>query len=422
MPEPRPEIPGSSVFSVAEITARLKELLEQNFSNIWVEGEISNHARPSSGHEYFTLKDSGTSLKAALYRNYRNRLKFQLSDGLKVLARGRISIFPPRGEYQLLVEDMVPQGIGPLELAFQQLREKLLKKGYFAPERKRPIPRIPRRIALVTSPTGSAVRDVLELLSRRWPSLEVWVAPVMVQGEEAAPMIARMLALLNQCNARNRERGLDLILLVRGGGSLEDLWPFNEEVVASAIFESRIPIVTGIGHEDDLTIADLVADRRALTPSEAAELSSPSQVEIRNSLRSTQDRLALQLRRKLELGAAQLGRLSARACFRRPMERIRERERRIEDLQEKLKRNIRTVLEINKTQFLIQVNRLETLNPLRVLQRGFSLTRKATDMSVVRSPEDVRPGDRIRTDVEGGVIWSRIESTPSQAQLFPGEE
>ncbi|MFM7148432.1 MAG: exodeoxyribonuclease VII large subunit, partial [Gemmataceae bacterium] len=352
MPEPRPEIPGSSVFSVAEITARLKELLEQNFSNIWVEGEISNHARPSSGHEYFTLKDAGSSLKAALYRNYRNRLKFQLSDGLKVLARGRISIFPPRGEYQLLVEDVVPQGIGPLELAFQQLREKLSKKGYFAPERKRPIPRMPRRIALVTSPTGSAVRDVLELLSRRWPSLEVWVAPVMVQGEEAAPMIARMLALLNQCNARNREGELDLILLVRGGGSLEDLWPFNEEVVASAIFESRIPVVTGIGHEDDLTIADLVADRRALTPSEAAELSSPSRVEIRNNLRSTQDRLGLHLRRKLELGAAQLARLSGRACFRRPMERIRERERRIEDLQEKLKRNIRAVLEINKTQFL----------------------------------------------------------------------
>src|SRR5262245_1503870 len=245
---------GMRVYTVGELTRAVKELLEDAHPCVWVEGEVSNLARPTSGHIYLTLKDEEAPLRAVVYRGVALRLRFDLRDGMKVLARGRLTVYVPRGEYQLLVEEVQPKGIGPLELAFRQLKEKLSVLGYFEPRRKKKLPHYPRRVALVTSPTGSAVRDMLEILGRRWPAAEVWVCPVRVQGEGAAQEIAAALRLLNRVGPPEAPPGrrIDVVIVGRGGGSLEDLWPFNEEPVADALFASRIPVVSGVGHEDDL--------------------------------------------------------------------------------------------------------------------------------------------------------------------------
>src|SRR5262249_37153149 len=236
---------GVIVYSVGELTRSIKELLEDAHPSVWVQGEVSNLARPASGHLYLTLKDELRPLRTVVYRGIALRLRYDLRDGMQVVARGRLSVYEPRGEYQFLAEEIQPRGVGPLELAFRQLKERLSTLGYFDPAHKKPIPRYPRRVCLVTSATGSAVRDLLEVLGRRWPALDVWLCPVRVQGEGAAEEIAAALTLLDRF-----ADAIDVLILGRGGGSLEDLWPFNEEVVAHAIHRSRIPIVTGIGHED----------------------------------------------------------------------------------------------------------------------------------------------------------------------------
>src|SRR5262245_6684853 len=249
----------NKVLTVVELTRQIKGLLEEAFPSVWVSGQISNYRPAASGHLYFTLKDAEAQLPAAMWRGLAMRLRFQPHDGLEVIARGRVEVYPPHGKYQLIIEELQPKGTGALELAFRQLCEKLEKLGFFEPARKKPIPRFPRRVALVTSPTGAAVRDMLEVLGRRWPAVEVLVCPVRVQGEGAAAEIAAAVKLLNQLHQRGR-LSLDVLIVGRGGGSLEDLWAFNEEVVAQAIFQSLVPVVSGVGHETDLTIADKVAD------------------------------------------------------------------------------------------------------------------------------------------------------------------
>src|SRR6185312_13969830 len=332
----------------------------------WVEGEVSNLSRPSSyGHQYFTLKDDEAPLKAVLYRAIALRMRFDLRDGMRVIARGRLTLYMPRGEYQLLIEEIQPKGIGPLELAFRQLKEKLSLKGYFDPKRKRKPPRIPRRIVLVTSPSGSAVRDMLEILSRRWPATEVWLCPVHVQGEGAAAEVAEAIGTLNRLSASGT--ALDVLIVGRGGGSLEDLWTFNEECVARAIFESRIPVVTGIGHEDDLTIADMVADLRALTPSEAAEKVVPDRAAVLDWLAGLETRFRTDLRRRLDMADSRLKELADRPCFRRPLERIRQEEERLDDWNERLQRAVQRRLEQFHEQLKSQAARLESLSPLNVL-------------------------------------------------------
>jgi exodeoxyribonuclease VII large subunit len=399
--------PGVTVLSVKELTRAIKELLEAEHPCVWVEGEISNLARPTSGHVYLTLKDDESPLRAVVYRGVALRLRFDLRDGMHVVVRGRLTVYAPRGEYQLLIEEVHPKGIGPLELAFRQLKEKLSARGYFEPGRKKPLPRIPRRVALVTSPTGSAVRDVLEILARRWPAVEVWVFPVRVQGDEAAPQIAAALGYLNQYRG-----AIDVILLARGGGSLEDLWPFNEEVVAHAIYRSRVPVVTGIGHEDDLTIADLVADRRALTPSEAAERVVPDRLEVLAGLERSGAQLRSLLVRVVELARGRLGQLEGRPCFRRPLDRLREAERRIDELAERLGRALRGCLERAEARLRSAAGVLEGLSPLKVLARGYSVTRRLDDLALVLDPGQVARGDWIVTEVAGGRIVSRVEAAP----------
>jgi exodeoxyribonuclease VII large subunit len=404
--------PGVTVLSVKELTRAIKDLLESEHPCVWVEGEVSNLARPTSGHVYLTLKDDEAPLKAVVYRGVALRMRFDLRDGMRVIVRGRLTVYTPRGEYQLLVEEVHPKGIGPLELAFRQLKEKLSARGYFDPARKKPLPRIPRRIALVTSPTGSAVRDVLGVLARRWPAAEVWVFPVRVQGDDAAPQIAAAIGYLNQLR-----QDVDVILLARGGGSLEDLWPFNEEVVAHAIYRSRLPVVTGIGHEDDLTIADLVADRRALTPSESAERVVPDRLEVLAALEHWQSRVWTLLLRVLELARARLEQLEGRPCLRRPLDRLREQERRLDELGQRMTRGLTRCLERAEARLGSAAGVLEGLSPLKVLARGYSLTRRLDDLTLVRQPRQVARGDWIVTEVAGGRIVSRVESADE-----PGEQ
>jgi exodeoxyribonuclease VII large subunit len=331
-----------------------------------------------------------------------------LRDGLEVIARGRLSVYVPRGEYQLQADEIQPKGIGPLELAFRQLKEKLALLNYFDPARKRPLPRIPRRIALVTSASGAAVRDMLEILGRRWPAVEVWIRPVRVQGEGAAEEIAAAIRLLNRIGFGG-PNAIEVLIVGRGGGSLEDLWAFNEEVVAHAIFASRIPVISGVGHETDLTIADLVADVRALTPSEAAERVVPNRLEIQEWLAKQSERMRQTLSRRLDLGRDRLEELSKRRCFRLPLERLHDQEQRLDDWLERLSRAQRQKLTQAGQRIEAYAARLQALSPLNVLARGYSLTRKESDNSVVRNAEQVRTGERLVSLLQHGRVISRVE-------------
>jgi exodeoxyribonuclease VII large subunit len=417
--------PGVKVLTVGELTRAVKGMLESAYTSVWVEGEVSNLARPNSGHVYLTLKDDTAPLKAVLYRGVALRLRFDLRDGLKVIARGRLTVYEPRGEYQLQIEEVQPKGIGPLELAFRQLKEKLSVLGYFEPQRKRRPPRFPRRVALLTSPTGSAVRDMLEILSRRWPATEVWVCPVRVQGDGAALEIAAALARLNRLSPLDAppECRIDVVIVGRGGGSLEDLWAFNEEAVAHAIFRSRIPVVSGVGHEDDLTIADLVADVRALTPSEAAERVVPDRVEMLGWLEDIANRLRTLLLRGVQSARERLTDLADRRCFRAPLEPVREMRRDLADWDDRLGRAVRQRLANGRERLGSLAGRLEALSPLNVLARGYSLTR-TEDGAVVRDSGQIRPGERILIQLERGQLVGRVEEChePTEASRQTSSE
>jgi exodeoxyribonuclease VII large subunit len=394
---------GAKIFTVSELTAEVKGVLEDGFTGVWVSGEITGYKKHSSGHCYLKLRDAGAVLSAVIYRGIGFRLRFDPRDGMEVIARGRLSVYPPQGQYQFSIEELHPKGLGAQELALQQLRQKLFQKGYFSPQRKRKLPRFPERICLVTSPTGAAVRDMLEILGRRWPSTPVWVCPVRVQGDTAPGEIAAALALVN------RVGGAAVIILGRGGGSTEDLAAFNDERVADAIFASRLPVVSAVGHEIDVTIADLVADVRALTPSEAAELVVPNCAEILKALGEAEGRLRELLWGRLELLRQRLLDLAGRRCFRRPLDRMQDLVQRLDTLEERLQRAAGQQLEQRRLKVQAMAGQLESLSPLNVLGRGYSLTRLAADRKVVRSAEQVRPGDLVVTVVQRGQFTSRVE-------------
>ncbi|CAN5456439.1 exodeoxyribonuclease VII large subunit [soil metagenome] len=396
------ELFADKVLSVSELTHQVKFLLEEAFPVITLGAEISGLSRPASGHIYLTLKDANAQISSVIYRGTALRIPFDLRNGLDVIVRGKLTVYPPRGSYQFMIEDVQPKGIGAAELALRQLKEKLQKLGYFATERKRPLPSFPKRIAVVTSPTGAAIRDILETLRQRWLACEVWVLPVRVQGEGSAEEIARALLQLNS------HTGVDLAIVGRGGGSSEDLSSFNDERVARAIFESRIPIVSAVGHEIDVTIADLVADHRALTPTAAAQMVVPHRDElreyfdlVRHRARQSLVRIANQLRQRVT-------NLSSRACFRLPFEVIRARERRLDDLEGRIHRAARQHLAQLRERFLSQAARLGALSPLNVLARGYSLTRREKDMVVVRLGSEVVPGSRLVTDGQHARVTSVV--------------
>jgi exodeoxyribonuclease VII large subunit len=374
--------PATAFLTVSELTAQVKATLERGFSDVALRGEVSNLARPRSGHVYLCLKDDTAQLRAVLWKSDAQRLVFELEDGLAVRVWGRLTVYAPRGEYQLTIRQIEPEGVGALELAFRQTVERLRAEGLFDPTHKKPLPRFPRRIVVVTSPTGAAVRDLLQVTGRRWPATEILVAATLVQGPGAAEQIAAAVALAN------RVRGADLIILARGGGSLEDLWPFNEEVVARAIFASRLPVVSAVGHETDVTIADFVADFRALTPSEAGERCVPDLREVAQHLDRLSDRLARAGRGRIDQARDRLQRLTERAT-----------------------RALRRLLDDRRHRLARLAGHLEALSPLGVLARGYSLTLKDDGTTLVRSAGDVAPGELIQTRLAAGQLVSRIERT-----------
>ena len=398
---------ATPVWSVAQLTYAVKEVLEGTFPEVWVSGEISNYSQPQSGHCYFTLKDERCQMKAVMWRTAAARLKFQLQDGLEVVVRGGVEVYAPRGNYQLIVQQLEPRGVGALELALRQLKSRLAAEGLFDPDRKRPLPPLPRRVAFVTSPTGAAVRDFLEILRRRMPGMDVLVVPVRVQGDQAAAEIAQAVQRVNEMAEKLQ---VDVIVVGRGGGSLEDLWPFNEEVVARAIYASRLPVVSAVGHEIDVTISDLVADVRASTPSEAAERLAPAREEVAAALDQTERRLSAAWRSHLRTAQAQYETLLARRAFRRPFDLLHDESRRVDELAGRLKRSLAQQVEMHRQQWDYLAARLESLSPLSVLRRGFSITRH-DDGRLVRSVTAVQPGDLLITRLATGEISSRVEKT-----------
>ncbi len=313
--------------SVWELTAQVKDLVEAAFPSVWVSGEISNFSRPQSGHCYLTLKDDRAQLKAAMWRPVASRVRFDMHDGLEVICKGRLEVYAPRGSYQLIIEEIEPKGMGALELAFRQLREKLAREGLFDPARKRTLPSFVKQIAVVTSPTGAAIRDFLQVLARRWRGADVLIAPVRVQGEGAAEEIAAAIGVLNRL-----ARPIDCLVVTRGGGSLEDLWAFNEEIVVRAIAASRIPVISAVGHEIDVTLSDLAADVRALTPSEAAELVAPAAEELFAELGQIQKRLTAALRSCALTARSRLDAIQRHHAFRRPFQLIYDLTRQVDEL------------------------------------------------------------------------------------------
>jgi exodeoxyribonuclease VII large subunit len=403
----------ADVLTVSALTAQIRALIEGRFPAVWVSGEISNLTRASSGHMYFTLKDARAQLRAAMFRGFNLRLKFDPRDGMEVLARGRVSVYEPRGDYQLQVEELQPKGVGAAELALRQLKEKLLAKGYFDPRRKRPLPRFPRRVALIASPTGAAVRDMIELLAQRWPLAEVIVRPSRVQGDGAAEEVAGAVRLLNELH-RDRRLRLDAIVIGRGGGSTEDLWAFNEEPVADAIFRSVVPVVSAVGHEIDVTVADLVADHRAETPSAAVVALTPHRRELHDGLIEVRNRMREAVEQRLANSKRTLDQLASRPVLRRPLQRVRDLEQRLDDTANRLLRAAKVRLAVASEKVAAAAAQLETLSPLNVLRRGYSLTRTA-DGRLVRSTADVQAGDELVTRVAAGEIVSRVERTGDPA-------
>ena len=365
--------------SVSALTRDIKALLEEGFTNLWVEGELSNFKPHSSGHMYFSMKDEGAQVSCVMFRRENSSLGFEPADGMQVLCYGRISVYSPRGQYQLYVERMEPKGLGALQMRFKQLQEKLRKEGFFDEARKRPIPFLARRIAVVTSKDGAALRDILNVLSRRFSSANILICPVSVQGAQAAPEIAAMLDELNAA------RAADVLILARGGGSLEDLWAFNEESVARAIFASGIPVISAVGHETDFTIADFVADLRAPTPSAAAELVLPRREDL--------------LARIAELKAR------VRQAF---LADIPERFQRLDEMTRRLGMMLKNLVLQRKESAARLVGKLDALGPLATLKRGFSVTLKTPQEKVVTSVKAVKKGDTIKTRLKDGHILSRI--------------
>jgi len=398
--------PAPEPLTISQLTACLKGVIEESFPAVWVAGEISNLARPRSGHLYMTLKDSGAQIRAVMWASTAARLPFELMEGQAVVALGSVEVYAPQGSYQLILRKVEPLGIGALQLAFEQLKARLAAEGLFDADRKQPLPRFPRRIALVTSPTGAAVRDFLQIAVRRWPQLNVTVVPAKVQGSGAAESIVAGIEAANRL-----QPAVDLIVVGRGGGSLEDLWCFNEEPVVRAIAASELPIVSAVGHEIDVTLADFAADVRALTPSEAAERVVPEWASVQQSLRLLLQRMEQPIRQRLAYHREQLRHLASRPVFTRPFQPILDRSRQLDELDHRGRLAMRRLVQ-EKSRLLQQhAAALSALSPLAVLARGYSVTQRTDDGTVIQRSDQVSPGDELRTQTGSGMILSRVTET-----------
>jgi exodeoxyribonuclease VII large subunit len=373
------------VRTVSELTQDIKLVLECAFEEVVVEGEISNLRKPSSGHNYFSLKDSTAQIKCVLFKGDAAKIKFSFADGMQVVCHGRVGVYERDGQYQLYVARMEPKGQGALQLAFMQLKEKLAQEGFFDESHKRPLPFLPKVIGVITSPTGAVIRDILHVLERRFHDAHVVIYPVRVQGDEASGEIVQAIEDMNNL------KEVEVLILARGGGSLEDLWCFNEENVARAIYKSDIPVISAIGHETDFTIADFVADRRAPTPSAAAEIVLPSRQELEEKIQH----LMVFLKRSLE-------------------DIVPQNIQRIDDLREAMYHALDSLVANSRVRLEGLINELNALSPLAVLKRGYSITTRFADNRVLQSACELKKGDRVKTKLSEGTFVSEIEEIASR--------
>lgn len=396
--------------TVSELSEQIKAVLADEFPAVWVVGEISKVTPHQSGHIYLSLREGEkATIGAVIWRSQVPRMPaaWQPRLGVEVIAFGRVDVYPPHGKYQFVIERIIPKGLGEAEEALRRLKEKLLKRGYFAPERKKPLPAFPSRIALVTSRTGAAVRDMLEVIRQNWPVAEVLICSVRVQGATAAREVADAINRLNQLHAEGA-LPIDVMIIGRGGGSAEDLGAFNQEIVADAIFQSLIPVISAVGHEIDVTVADLVADRRAVTPTEAATLAVPDRERWLAQLQRTENGLRTKLQRRLDWDRERLKALAGRNVFRRPLDRIRVLEQALDDRSDRLDGVAHRRLDQARKVVAAASDRLKALSPLNVLARGYSLT-TTEDGRLLRDATQVRSGDHIISRVARGSVLSRVE-------------
>ena len=391
------------ILTVTQLTRQIKNLLEGAFPDVWVEGEISNLRAPQSGHTYFTLKDEESQIRAVLFRSSQKNLKFTLQHGMQVICRGRVSVYDPRGEYQIVIEYIEPKGVGALQKAFEELKERLAKEGLFDLDRKKPLPLLPRRIGIVTSPTGAAIRDMLRVIRRRHPRMEILIYPVPVQGADAAPAIVEAIGYFN------REKKVDVMIIGRGGGSLEDLWAFNEEAVARAIYASKIPVISAVGHETDYAISDFVADLRAPTPSAAAEMVVQSEESFREHIGSLEIGLVRSMRRQIEVLRASLH--EKMRVLVDPRRRLEQNVQRVDELVGRLATGIGHHLRRDRALLASLAAGLDHLNPLGILSRGYSITKKLPAGAILKDASETKPGDMLSTKLHKGEVVSRVEET-----------
>jgi len=385
--------------SVTTLTRQVQNLIETQFESVWVVGQVSNLTYHRSGHVYFTLKDEGAQLPAVIWKTFASKIKFKLKEGMEIVCRGRLTVFPPQGKYQMVVNELQPKGIGTLELAFQQLRERLTAEGLFDLARKKPLPDVIRRVAVITSPTGAAVKDFLQILTRRTKLIDVLIVPTAVQGDGAAAEIAEAIRNVNRWN------GIDCIVITRGGGSIEDLWAFNEEVLVRAIATSAIPVVSGVGHEIDVTLCDLAADIRAATPSEAAERISIEDAQRIRALLQINHRLNDFIEQRLRIASEKLKTMIRHPIFRRPEQIMETRRYRIDLYEKQLDRAIDRQVQTAVERLSKASASLEALSPLSILSRGYTLTETA-EGRLIRRASEVKSGDTIRSRFADGVVES----------------
>ena len=392
------------IYTVSELTKYVRVILEDSFPAVWIEGEISNFVLHSSGHMYFSLRDAGASLKCAMFARSNAHLKFKPKDGMKVICFGKLSVYEARGDYQLIAEEIEPKGIGALQLQFQQLKEKLQKEGLFDPKHKVGIPFLPTRIGIVTSPTGAAIRDILNIARRRFSNVEIIINPVKVQGDSAKDEIAKAIRQFN------RLKNIDVMIVTRGGGSLEDLWPFNEEVVARAIYESEIPVISAVGHEIDFTISDFVADFRAPTPSAAAELVIPRKEELVGLIATATTRLNNALTGKMNRLAERLAAVKDSYILRQPLNLIVQYEQQIDGLRKDIAIRIEHLIKMRGENYNLLSSKLGAFNPLAILKRGYSVTTKLPEGAILKNVGSLKVGDIVETKLGSGKFKSKVES------------
>lgn len=408
---------GRRIWTVSEITQDIKLILENTFGEVWVEGEVSNFkAHQPSGHFYFTLKDNAAILPAAMFSRANKEVKFKIENGLKVICFGKISIYEPHGQYQIIVEKIEPKGIGSLQLALEQLKQKLAKEGMFDPEHKRPIPYLPSRIGVVTSLSGAAIKDILKVIDRRFSDIHIVISPAKVQGEGAKEEIVSAIKDLNRLNqGLPSHQRIEVMIVGRGGGSMEDLWAFNEEMVCWAIYNSGIPVISAVGHEQDWTLADAVADKRAPTPSVAAELVTPKKEDLQEALDGLTYRLCLNMEHRLELSTSYFNTVNKKLTLLNPRLRIIQYQQRTQDLGRQIYVCIEHFLKLKQSKFRGVVEKLSSLSPLNILARGYSITFSVPQGQILKDTKLIKVGDTLKTRLHRGQVLSQVREVSKNA-------